>query len=376
MKVFLEANAVRVTCLGAFLSLLGCASSDVGEDTAAVEEKPTGGEAGSGNMPAPMGGAGEGNEPEPGEPMTPVPEEPTDSPEPAAPVDTNGPAVGNFTVNLVPPNEGTGTPGITSMQGAVRTGPLNEPVVWEERDAVGDCILRVPTVPVCDPACGTAAGCVADDVCKDHPTPLDVGAVTVTGLETEDGVTEFTINPTGPNHNYLVPASVKLLYPPTTEGGAVSISAEGGEVDAFTIESFGVSAVEVPNMDPIPIDRDLPLDLDWMAGGSDASEMAILVDISHHGGAKGKIQCIVADSGSASIDASLVTQLIDLGVAGFPTVKLTRRAVGSAGTSYGRVDLTVLSDIELPLSVPGVVSCGGDEDCEDGQTCRTDRTCG
>ncbi len=86
------------------------------------------------------------------------------------------------------------------------------------------------------------------------------------------------------------------------------------------------------------------------------------------------IECETRDTGSLSVDAALVQELVDLGVAGFPTVILTRRAVSSTKTSAGRVDLVVYSDLELSIGVPGVVSCTDNEDCPSG-TCLPDLTC-
>jgi hypothetical protein len=71
-----------------------------------------------------------------------------------------------------------------------------------------------------------------------------------------------------------------------------------------------------------------------------------------------------------------MTQLLDRGAAGFPTVILERRAVGSALTTAGRVDLMIGSEIERPVTVPGVISCDGDEDCTPPATCQSDLTCG
>ena len=85
----------------------------------------------------------------------------------------------------------------------------------------------------------------------------------------------------------------------------------------------------------ITLEKDKPLTLTWTAKGASAdSTIHVHLDISHHGGTKGQIECDTADSGSLTIGASLVTQLVNLGVAGFPTVRLTRSSVGSKRATF------------------------------------------
>ena len=70
-----------------------------------------------------------------------------------------------------------------------------------------------------------------------------------------------------------------------------------------------------------PLERGKPIALAWTAPTMPGvARMEIKVDISHHGGAKGKIECDVADTGAVMIPSDLATKLIDLGVAGFPNL--------------------------------------------------------
>ena len=87
------------------------------------------------------------------------------------------------------------------------------------------------------------------------------------------------------------------------------------------------------------------------------------------------IECDADDTGSLEIAAPLVTELINLGVAGFPTIIVTRKSVGSTTIAQGRVDLIVSSDVEHEVQVSGVTSCTDDMDCPSGQTCQSDLTC-
>ena len=122
--------------------------------------------------------------------------------------------------------------------------------------------------------------------------------------------------------------------------------------------------------------RDLPLTLTWNAPvGGGASRIAVALDISHHGGSKGKIDCDAPDTGSLTMSAMLMTRLLDLGAAGFPTVIVTRKATSSALVTAGRVDLVLSSKVEQAVTVPGIHSCTEDGDCTAPQTCQSDLTC-
>jgi hypothetical protein len=106
------------------------------------------------------------------------------------------------------------------------------------------------------------------------------------------------------------------------------------------------------------------------------ARIQIELEISHHGGFKGQIECDVPDTGSFDVPAPLITALVNLGRAGYPTVKLARTARAPAPTQP-EVTLTVQSQVELPVDT-GVISCGAANSppCATGTVCRPDFTCG
>jgi hypothetical protein len=104
------------------------------------------------------------------------------------------------------------------------------------------------------------------------------------------------------------------------------------------------------------------------------ARMEIKVDISHHGGAKGKIECDVADTGAVMIPSDLDTKLIDLGVAGFPTIALTRVATGKVAIAPGDVRFQVLSTVTHDVTVAGFTSCNEDTPCPGGEMCQQNQT--
>jgi hypothetical protein len=112
-----------------------------------------------------------------------------------------------------------------------------------------------------------------------------------------------------------------------------------------------------------------PTALTWVPPGqAGISRVQIVLEISHHGGYKGEIDCDVPDTGSFEIPATLVTALVNLGRAGYPTVGVTRHSTVAASAMPG-VKLRVLSYVERPVDT-GVISCGiGESMCPDGTTC-------
>jgi len=284
--------------------------------------------------------------------------------------------VGTFSIELVAEDPITGTAALSSMRGFVRDGPVNELTGWELVEVVDACELQTPDHPFCDPRCGAGAACVVGDVCRDDPTPVSVGTVTVSGVRTKGGASEVRLMRIGPS--YQPEAAVDLDYPPADEGAEVRLSTDGGDHAPFEVVTTGIAPLEVAAGDSVPVERDQPLTVSWTPPGADAeSTMTALVDLSHHGGSKGRIVCELDDAdGELTIDAAIVTALIDLGTAGFPSIKLTRRAVGSTVIESGRVDFAIEDGRELPLDVPGVVSCSENTDCPDGQTCQPTRKCG
>ncbi|WP_437527460.1 hypothetical protein WME79_42840 [Sorangium sp. So ce726] len=280
--------------------------------------------------------------------------------------------VGAFQVRSLPSAE-PGASGSTSVIGKIYDGPTPSQIVWEVQAEEGSCQLLTPRVPFCNEPCGGSAVCVEDDTCQPYPAAHSAGDVTVTGLNLESGAASLVMSPTA--NNYQPPAGVKLGYPPADEGQVVRFEASGDFFSAFTVEAKGVSPLDLLN-ETIELDPGQPLQLAWTPPGQDGiSNLHVKLDISHHGGTKGMIECNVEDTGSLDVPASLVKQLLDLGVAGFPTIIVTRKSVGSATIPPGRVDLVVSSQIEQAVVIAGLTSCNDDSQCPDGQTCQSDLTC-
>lgn len=278
--------------------------------------------------------------------------------------------VGTFSIELRDDK-----PPVTVMAGVVNDKVPPASVIWTRSSLDGDCELLVPDVPFCNTPCvpGTEV-CVADDTCEAVATKQDVGTVTVSGVRTATGATSFEL--TSVSNNYQVPGSITLAYPGFAAGDALAVAAAGSAfTPPFTITAPGIAPLDVTNPDR-DLARNTAVELTWTPPASGASSRVLLkLDISHHGGSKGKIECDTADDGALTLSAPMVTALLDLGAAGFPTIELTRVASGNALTTAGRVDLLVTSAIERPVTVPGITSCTDDSECTPPATCQADLTC-
>ncbi len=285
--------------------------------------------------------------------------------------------VGSFQLQLVAPVAASDTspasPGKTALVGKVYDGPTPAQVIWEAGTADGECQLYTPRVPFCNTPCGGSAVCVEDDTCEPYPKAGSAGTVTVQGVLLADGATEFTMDPVA--NTYQPGAGVKLAYPGFAEGDRITLSAAGDVIPAFELSARGVAPLELTNTS-IELAAGAPVTLTWEpAADPTRSTVHVKLDISHHGGTKGMIECDTADAGSLELSGALISELLDLGVAGFPSVIVTRRAVGSAAIGDGRVDLVVSSAAERFVEIEGLQSCSGDADCDAGLTCQDDLTC-
>lgn len=280
--------------------------------------------------------------------------------------------IGAFQVTLVAPRDGSA--GHTSVVGKVYDGAYPENLIWEEATAEGECRLLTPRVPFCATPCGGSAACVEDDTCVPYPTAQALGVVTARGLQTTEGATSFDLIEV--SKVYQVPGAIDLPYPAFAEGAPITLSASGSAFTAaFEVTAPGIAPLDLHDEERI-LEQGRPLELTWTPpGDATLARVSVKLDVSHHGGTRGMIRCDAEDDGALTLPASLVGGLLDLGVAGFPTVILSRAAEGEGAIAAGRVGLVVSSTVEVAVDIPGLVSCTLDEHCPEGQSCQTDLTC-
>ncbi|MGC4067597.1 MAG: hypothetical protein QM784_23710 [Polyangiaceae bacterium] len=178
------------------------------------------------------------------------------------------------------------------------------------------------------------------------------------------------------NANYLPKSTDKLDYPPCYSGKDVTLSGSVGGSNVEVVASCS-EPLELGGPDPLPFISGSPLVLEWTKPSVEGkTRIAVEIDISHHAGLKGLIRCETADTGSLTIDASLVTALISLGTAGYPEVSVTRSALGSTAVGKGHLALDIYSINTRFLNIPGYTSCSSSEDCPtDKPTCTEGLLC-
>jgi hypothetical protein len=256
----------------------------------------------------------------------------------------------------------------TGVNGAVRSGvvPSNVPEVVSE---AGACRLLEQRILFCDPTCGASETCGDEGSCVAYPTNQQVGVITVTGLNGP-----LTMEP-GVTGSYTNPAMPALPHPGFDEGSAIELSAEGGDLAAFTLNGEGVAALGVADA-PLVATMGEPLALSWdAANSSDAVHVHVKIEFNRHGGTPSWIECDVEDTGSFEVPAAIIDDLLALEISGWPTVSFTRRSVDSVDLSVGCVELQVLSQVVRELEVSGVQSCDDDHPCPNDVACPTNLIC-
>ncbi len=168
---------------------------------------------------------------------------------------------------------------------------------------------------------------------------------------------------------------MRLAFAAVDDNAPVSLTAAGSSyTPAFSLSTAGIAPLTLTS-DALVLDATAPLALTWTPGANPDARITVRLDISHHGGTRGKIECVTDDDGALAVDAALVDRLLDLGVSGFPTVIVAREHSGNTVLRDGRVDLVVTSIVERAVAIPGLTSCFDDADCAVGQTCQADLRC-
>jgi hypothetical protein len=266
---------------------------------------------------------------------------------------TSGQARGSVVVSLAAPSDDA--PGYTTVIGRFFAGPTPDPFPLVLDSEQAGCQLLVPALPFCSESCSPDV-CTADDVCTSYPAPLNVGTLTVKGLGEPLMLAAAT--------SMVVYQAPSLAYPPCQEGTTVSVSAP-----AFALEAECVAPLTLTGPDPIPVKAGASVQVSWQpATVASSSRIRIGLDISHHGGKKGQIDCDVPDTGSFEIPEPLVTKLVGLGLAGYPTIAINRVSLGVAADNP-EVSLVLSSAVTRAVDT-GVTSCQDDVECPDGQTCQ------
>jgi hypothetical protein len=269
------------------------------------------------------------------------------------------PLTGTITLSLKAANEATMAKAFSVAGGTVYDGPVPEAFPLAVALEEPGCQLLKPKLPFCSNGCGGDAACVDDETCAAYPKAQNVGVLQLEGL----GDALVTMDPFPPSFAYQ---SQALPHPPCVEGESVHLSADGFGASTTCIAPLVVSSTD------FAVERGEALQLNWEAPvRADQTRLLIKLDVSHHGGKKGEVDCDVPDTGSFEIPANLVTALVELGLAGYPTIVLTRVAAASS-PEQPALHFAISSGIEREVDT-GVTSCTEDAQCPTGRPCNTDK---
>ncbi len=228
----------------------------------------------------------------------------------------------------------------------------------------GDCAwMRAPTL-VCNPSCGVGTTCTPQGTCTPTPVAVTAGTVTAEGLRAA-----VSMEPRAPAFFYSFTGD--LPHPGFTPGAGMRVRGDG-----FELLGWGIEALETASS-TIEMQRDTPLVLSWGAPSlTGPSKIEISVNINGHGLVGSHLECVVDDTGSYTIPATLINDLMDDGLSGFPSLTIRRTTTDNASVAGGCIELDVESSDTIDITIPGLTSCDGDEDCTPPETCQPDLTCG
>jgi len=273
-----------------------------------------------------------------------------------------GQRVGSFSIAL--------TDQYTSAGGKVfdAVAPRDVPVeVSSERD----CTLFTTPVMQCNPGCDPSTQvCGADNQCLPQPEARDLGKVTVRGL-----LVPLQLEPNMVTKAYTNPASAQLPQPGFEPGARLRLSSSGGDYPPVELRGWGVSLLQgVSNPISVQAGRDVPVS--WQPPDDPGpARVHLNLNINHHGSSTNWIECDVPDTGSASVPAGLVDQLLARGQSGFPTLTVTRRSASSAQIEPGCVELLVSSESVSDVELDNFQSCSRADECSPGQACGPEFFC-
>jgi hypothetical protein len=268
--------------------------------------------------------------------------------------------LGGFTVELFDD--------YTAVQGKVFDGVVPGDVP-EVVTSDGDCRLVAAPIYTCTPGCAGTETCGPGGVCAAYPVAIGVGDVTVSGL-----AAAVALSPRAPTNYYSFTGD--LPSPGFDAGADIVLAATGGDYPAFALRGWGIAPLTTA-LTEVTVESGADLDVTWDAPATAGpAKVTLSLNVNGHGLVGQHIDCVVADTGTFTIPAPLVTALVEDGLSGFPTLEISRSTADTATIEPGCVELRVQSARTLDVVVPGLTSCSGDEDCPDDQVCRGDLTCG
>jgi hypothetical protein len=255
-------------------------------------------------------------------------------------------------------------PEFSFVEGKVAIGVLPS-TVPDLVTTEGACTLfRRPSL-ACQPPCNSQQTCDRGNLCIPFPYNQDLGAVTVKGL-----AVPVSMNALPPGKNYSATEVPRQLFSP---GDHILLDAPAtGPFGAFSLDGDGVAPLEdVPTS--TLVQENQALTILWTADpdAQGRTQVDLKLTIDQHGSSPLFLECSFPDDGSGTVSASLINQLLQSGVTGYPNGSLTRRSADSVVVAQGCIDFSVYDRKDLTVRVAGHTPCKKQEDCPQGLTCNT-----
>ena len=277
--------------------------------------------------------------------------------------------VGGIWLGLIAPGSmgpgGPGDVGFTMVSAGVYDG-VDRFNQWITAADAAPC--RLLDRPTCAPACVEPMFCATGSRCLGTPTLTDVGTtISVQGLAVPLELTRLG--------GGLYSQSIADPFPPAVPDMSITAATSGGDYPPFSLEARMVEPLAFDGVD-LSIGHGRSLELTWTPPTRPGAAHIVAMVVLQPSVGGPIIECTFPDTGAASIPASLLDQLLDLGINGYPSVRLIRRTVTSTSIAPGCVELDVNAAVRRGLSVDGVTLCGGSGECPSPLVCQVNYTCG
>ncbi len=248
----------------------------------------------------------------------------------------------------------------SAVYGEVSDGVVPNTVLTEVA-VDGACRLMRTENPYCDPPCSAGETCDLDSTCIAYPSTQDLGTVSVSGL-----VEAVAMEPVSPGFSYF---DTSLPHPIYTDEQVIELTTSGATLDPFVLHGVGFDVLTLDTAS-WTVAEHTSVPLAWAGAAKDTqTEVFVELNIDQHGTSPLTVWCVFEDTGSAEIPATVIDALLDAGVTGYPSGRVTRRTVDSTTAGDGCVDLTVASPVGASIDVAGYTPCTSDLDCPPNQSC-------
>jgi hypothetical protein len=258
---------------------------------------------------------------------------------------------------------GSGDVGYTAVYASVHDG-VQRHDQWITAADAGSC--RLLSRPTCAPTCAEPMFCATGNRCLGMPTLKDVGTISIRGLAVPLELTPL---------QRVYSRSILDPFPPAVPDASIAVETSAGDYAPFSLEARAVEPLAFDGAD-LSVGHGRSLDVTWTPPTRPGAAHIMAMVALQPSVSGPRIQCTFPDTGAASVPASLLDRLLDLGINGFPSFWLVRRTVTSTNIAPGCVELEVNAIVRRRLSVDGVALCSESSECPPPLTCQTNYTCG